>query len=424
MVKKFIFLSAIYFFILFISISYPCNKQSKDSVSIHTSINSMLNVFLDCNRCNFKIIQSKVPFVNYVRDPNQAQIHVLITRQSTASGGYIYNLQFIGLGKYHNQDQNLSYSSLQSNTDVERQEGIAKILTFGLLRYVAQTGIVNNINISFDNENINNLQQQIKDPWDHWIFDARLKGGLESEENNSSARLEGSVNGNRVTEDWRFRNGFDYVFKEENFKDSNGTIISTVKSWDGKSSIVKSFSSHWSAGAFVDLHSSTYKNINLDYSIFPGVEYNIFPWSDVSRKILTIGYYLGYKNFNYINKTIFNKLNESLLFHSARVEADIKQPWGDFYGSLDFLQYPNLNKKYKISMEAYLDIRLTEGLSLSLDFHGESIHDQLYLPRGEASLKEILLKQRQLQTTYTFQSSIGIKYTFGSIYNNIINIRM
>ncbi|MEJ2613714.1 MAG: DUF481 domain-containing protein [Ignavibacteriaceae bacterium] len=424
MVKKFIFLSAIYFFIFFISISYPCNKQRKDSVNIHTSTNSMLNVFLDCNRCNFKIIQSKVPFVNYVRDPNQAQIHVLITRQSTASGGYIYNLQFIGLGKYHNQDQNLSYSSLQSDTDVERQEGIAKILTFGLLRYVAQTGIVNNINISFDNENINNLPQQIKDPWDHWIFDIRLKGGLESEENNSSARLEGSINGNRVTEDWRFRNGFDYVFKEENFKDSSGTIISTVKSWDGKSSIVKSFSSHWSAGAFVDLHSSTYKNINLDYSIYPGIEYNIFPWSDVSRKILTFGYYLGYKNFNYINKTIFDKLNESLLFHSARVEADIKEPWGDFYGLLDFSQYPNLNKKYKISMEAFLDIRLTEGLSLSLDFQGESIHNQIYLPRGVASLEEILLKQRQLQTSYTFQSSVGIKYTFGSIYNNIINIRM
>ena len=416
------FYSVIYFLIFFISVSYPCNKQSKDSVSIHPNV--MLNVFLDCNTCNFKIIQSEIPFVNYVRDPSQAQVHVLITRQSTASGGHIYTLQFIGRGEYNDQDQNLSYSSPQSNTDIERQEGIAKILTFGLLRYVAQTGIADNINISFDKQKLNNMPQHINDPWDHWIFDIRLEGGLESEENNSSTRLEGSINGNRVTEDWRFRNGFDYEFKEESFEDSTNTIKSTVKSWDGNSSVVKSFSKHWSAGAFVDLHSSTYKNIKLDYSIYPGIEYNIFPWSDVSRKILTFGYYLGYKNYNYINETIFDKLSQGLFFHSARVEADIKQPWGNFYGLLDFSHYPSLNRKYKIRMEAYLDIRLTEGLSLSLDFEGESIHDQLYLPRGEASLEEILLKQRQLQTSYTFQSSIGIKYTFGSIYNNIINIRM
>ena len=51
------------------------------------------------------------------------------------------------------------------------------------------------------------------------------------------------------------------------------------------------------------------------------------------------------------------------------------------------------------------------------------IRDQLYLPAGSASTAEILLRQRQLETSYNYFVSFGFSYQFGSIFNNIVNPR-
>jgi len=40
-----------------------------------------------------------------------------------------------------------------------------------------------------------------------------------------------------------------------------------------------------------------------------------------------------------------------------------------------------------------------------------------------ASLEEILLRRRELETSYYYYFSIGLSYTFGSIYNNVVNPR-
>lgn len=50
-------------------------------------------------------------------------------------------------------------------------------------------------------------------------------------------------------------------------------------------------------------------------------------------------------------------------------------------------------------------------------------HDQLNLPKGDASLDEILLRRRELATDYDYHISIGLSYTFGSVYSNVVNPR-
>ena len=49
--------------------------------------------------------------------------------------------------------------------------------------------------------------------------------------------------------------------------------------------------------------------------------------------------------------------------------------------------------------------------------------DQIYLPRGLASTEEVLLRQRQLASGYQYFLNFGISYSFGSIFNNIVNPR-
>ena len=53
----------------------------------------------------------------------------------------------------------------------------------------------------------------------------------------------------------------------------------------------------------------------------------------------------------------------------------------------------------------------------------EGIHDQIHLPREGATREEILLRQRELATDFRYWSFIGLSYTFGSIYSNVVNPR-
>jgi hypothetical protein len=45
------------------------------------------------------------------------------------------------------------------------------------------------------------------------------------------------------------------------------------------------------------------------------------------------------------------------------------------------------------------------------------------VPAGAASAEEILTRQRQLQTSFTYFTSFGFSYQFGSIFNNVVNPR-
>jgi hypothetical protein len=62
-------------------------------------------------------------------------------------------------------------------------------------------------------------------------------------------------------------------------------------------------------------------------------------------------------------------------------------------------------------------------LSVSVEANASRIRDQLSLPRRDATDQEILLRLRELQSGYKFSFDIGIEYTFGSLFNNIVNPR-
>jgi hypothetical protein len=51
------------------------------------------------------------------------------------------------------------------------------------------------------------------------------------------------------------------------------------------------------------------------------------------------------------------------------------------------------------------------------------INDQVNLKKGDISEADRLLELRELSTQYRIQGGIGLTYTFGSIYNNVVNPR-
>ncbi|MFC2133960.1 DUF481 domain-containing protein [Bacteroidota bacterium] len=383
-----------------------------------------VRVFLDCDECDFEYISKEISFVDFVRDPQTAQVHIIISHQHTASQGKQYNLSFIGRENFNGQNNSLVFDSYAADSEDTIREGIAGKIKIGLMIYISQTEIADLIEIIYSGQDTDQIEKETYDSWDYWVFNINLTGGLEAEENQKSYSVTGELEARRITENWKIKNDFSYDFEEEVFDDDDEKIISTLREWELNSSAVKSISDHWSIGLFGELHSTTFRNIDLRMDIAPAVEYNFFPWYESSKWLLAVAYSVGLKDYQYLEETIFNKTHETLWFHAATIEMDMVQQWGSIDSEIEVMHLIELENKYSINVNLGLNLRVMEGLSLRLALESESIHNQIYLPKGDASLEEILLKRKQLETTYDINLEIGIRYTFGSIYNNVVNRRL
>ena len=70
-----------------------------------------------------------------------------------------------------------------------------------------------------------------------------------------------------------------------------------------------------------------------------------------------------------------------------------------------------------------MDVRLFKGFTFDMFGSVSRRRDQLSLRRGTASTEEILVRQRELATGYSYDIGFGLSYSFGSIYNNVVNPR-
>ncbi|MGK7370516.1 MAG: hypothetical protein ACNS64_09890, partial [Candidatus Halalkalibacterium sp. M3_1C_030] len=127
--------------------------------------------------------------------------------------------------------------------------------------------------------------------------------------------------------------------------------------------------------------------------------------------------------FDYDEITIFNKQSEFLIKPQIRSSMDFTQPWGEIEGRLNVSAFMHDLNKNRVDLRLEFDFRVFRGLELSIDGRYSLINDQLSIPKGDISDAEQLLNLRQQLTSYSFGGSIGIEYSFGSIYNNVVNPR-
>lgn len=89
-----------------IQVPLQARQSPTDSVS-----HDALRVFVDCNtNCDFDYFREQIKFVDYVRDRQVAQVHVLITSRNTGSGGDEFTLKFVGLREFAGLDDELKYA--------------------------------------------------------------------------------------------------------------------------------------------------------------------------------------------------------------------------------------------------------------------------------------------------------------------------
>jgi hypothetical protein len=79
---------------------------------------------------------------------------------------------------------------------------------------------------------------------------------------------------------------------------------------------------------------------------------------------------------------------------------------------------------YRVSLGGNLSYRVTRGLSVSLWGESSLIKDQFYLADTTASTSDILLGSAALNTDTETRLGVRLRYTFGSVYNSVVNNRI
>jgi len=91
--------------------------------------------------------------------------------------------------------------------------------------------------------------------------------------------------------------------------------------------------------------------------------------------------------------------------------------------SLEWSQYLHDLSKYRLELQSDVSVRIVRGLSVNLDVSASRIRDQISLPRRGATQEEVLLRLRELQSGYEVDVSFSLTYSFGSLFNNVVNPR-
>ncbi len=410
-------------FTLFVSLFLlELNVNAQDSFS--NPREKALKVYIDCSKCDIDFIHREIPYVNYVRDRVEAQVHILMTKQLTGSGGTEHKITFIGLKDFAGVDDETVYISTPDETSDKIRRGYTRMISFGLMKYVAKTPLIDGLTLQYsDSLGKISEEQIVEDEWKSWVFDIRVIGQLDEQESYSSLSSESDLGARKITPDWKVEFGASYDQSNNKYRYDDEEYVSTKTSFSVRNLTVKSLNDHWSLGGRTGIYSSSYGNTRFSGSFAPAIEYNVFPYFESNRKQIRFQYRVGYGYVFYQDTTIYDKTEEGLFSHQLSVAADFRQPWGSINLSVQGSNYLHDFSKNSLKMWAGFYFRVFKGLSLSISGDAAVIHDQLSLTKGGATEEEILLRQKQIATQYDYSLKIGFSYTFGSIYNNVVNPR-
>ena len=378
-----------------------------------------LKAYIDC-RCDENYLKQETSFLEYVRDQDLADIEIFVRDERNPTGSRSFEIKIDGNNDYEEISSSTVAVGYANDTSSTLRDKLLNKLKLALVPFLDK----GNYNLKVDiDSNFEDLSTN-DDKWKNWVFELSGSYNNDKEESRQTNRYEIEFEIDKLTEDWRI--GMELKRNESNrkFFSEDDVYTSNRKSTSFNGRIVRSISDHFSAGAFFGLYQNTYENVDLNRYIAPAIEYSFYPYEDVLSKEITLAYRVGVGKRNYIEKTIYGFEKQKLSSQTLSLNIRFRQKWGNISSYLNATQFLNDGSKKRFSLRSDLDIRVYEGLAVRLSGNINLIREQYNLAAGSTSIEDLLLQQRQIATDYRTNFSVGLSYTFGSIYNSIINTRL
>lgn len=383
-------------------------------------------VFLDCQArgCDTDFLRTELTWMNFVRDRTLALVHVIATSRGTASGGTELTVSFTGSPV---EADTIVQFSPEGATFAAQRELLARVIGQGMLGFVTGSPLAERLSIQYRAPAVSAAVADTRgaeDRWNLWVF--RLSGNawFNGEEAYQSTSVNGSFRASRITERFKTVLSMNGNYSENHYTLSEGGAFASYRhGYSGEALLVQSIGGQWSFGVQANAASSVTSNLDLGVRVGPALEYDVFPYAQSTRRQVILRYGLGVKSLHYDSLTIYDKTSETLPDHRFVLAAEATQPWGDIGGSAQFSQYLHDLSKYELDMSVGVSWRVARGLNLNFDVGYSRIRDQINIKRGNATDEDVFLHLRQLATGYQYFGSVGVSYTFGSIFQNVVNPR-
>ena len=399
--------------------------------SLAESQNVRPNVFFDCNgrNCNSQYYRTEIDWVNWVNDKEVADVHVIMTSQTTGAGGNEYRLDFIGHGQAEGWEDTHLFQTLPTDTEREQLDGISHALGLGIASYAQQAGYRGLVSLTGPAPESPGAgrrlvsQDEVDDPWNLWVFRLNGSGNLDGESTRSTTRLNGSFSANRITPTWKMNFNGNINYNRVDIELDNGNFLNVRTDWGFNPLIVYSVADHWSIGIQGQAGRMTRFNQNFRVEVTPAIEYSVFTYDEATRRAFTFFYKVGPAYRDYIEPTIYNETSELRYEQSLQMQFSQRQEWGDASLRMTGSHFLSDFERNNLAIRGDIDVRIVRGFSVNIRGDIAWVNDQIYLPLDDATDAETLLRLQQEATSFNYGIQVGFSIQFGSIFNNVVNNR-
>lgn len=378
-----------------------------------------LRVFLVGSAVPIQELKQQVEFAQFVSSQDEANVLVEIIEE-LREGQKVLRLKFSGqkelAGKYYQTE--LSWP--KEIPDEKRHQEMVQAIKTGLVPLAGRTPVARKLKIRLEEEV---RPTAVVDPWNFWVFSLSLNNFLNGEKSFSYQSIFGNFSANRVTPEWKIRLSVSGNFYRNSFEYGDLTYVSKSHGYSFRGLVARSLGEHWSLGAFATVTSSTYQNIKFSSRVSPAIEYNIFPYSQSTRRQLRLTYSLDFGPAFYYEETIFDRTRQFLVSENLAATLELKQKWGTISTGIEGSHYFHDFSKYRIEFNTDFSVRLFRGFSVNAHGSYARIHDLISIPKAGASWEDVLLMRKQLATSYEYYFSVGVSYSWGSIFSHVVNPR-
>ncbi len=387
-------------------------------------------VHVECVECDADYLRTELTFVNLVRDRQLADVSVLVTSLRTASGGQQFSIQTRVGGRPDSSAVALRADTLQVNirpdaTLHDQREAIVRAIKVALLPWIRASLDLAHLDLHYTPPRASTTDAvRPRDPWKQWVFRVGGSGSFARDDNFRSGGGDATVRASRITDAFKVEWSNEGQYQRERFRLSDSSFaVSVRQSWSTRLFVVQSLGPHWSAGLRGSVASSIFQNTRVDARTSLAMEYSPFPYREATRRQLIVRYTVGVRAARYVDTTVFGLLRETRPLQDLAIATDVRQPWGNVYGSAIWSQYLHDGRRRRLTLEVGIDYRILAGLNLGAGLNFARIRDQLNVPGANLTDQERLLQLRELQSGSSASLSVGLTYTFGSVFSNVVNPR-
>jgi len=430
---------------MFCAVANMAVSARAQSVAPAPSPTGALRVQFTCNACDLAFVKNNVGFVDFVVDSTAADVEVVALGDEKTDRPW--RLTFVGRGRFVGQDRTLLFSTASLATTIQIRRELVRVLKLGLVEYAAETAAGPQLDITVRDlwaspspviVNIDGPELNVRvrglppvpaastreDGWNYWVFQINADSDGSGEQSSFNTTYNVGASANRTTAGSKVRIRGSRSLNRSSFTVSDELTIKTrLSDWSADSLIVKSLGSQFSLGVVSSVAGSSFSNEKLVARVAPGIEYDIFPYGESTRRSLTIQYTAGQAYYDYEAETVFGKLTEKVAQQAINVSLGLRQPWGQAGSTFVFTQQIREPDRTRTMLLANLSVRLSRNFSVNGSGTYSRIRDQFTLEKGEATEEEVLLRQRQLATGHRYSVSVGFSFSFGSLSNATVNPR-